>query len=483
MDNDYGGEAMDLGSVPPVLVPPVATPQLYPEEKGRNFMGWIILGLLMVLTIAGSLFESVSPQSTSALNHEDLQDVLQTTLQDRASQYGKNSRQAEAAKKNYQTELKNLEKQVPKLMSSKPSDLMARKIVAVILTELGKPVGSLVLKPLQESKKPADHVIAEIYSAKALSMTQAKDLTQLLPDYPPVYKAIKVQSFQKAGDSKAILRFVQPRNSSLMSLVMVCAIVVLFSGYIFGSNYLRQYQSGTLQYLGIPLSKITALDADRLAIRGAQIFGLYLVLETVVASLPKDLFNNFARILLVIIGMVGGVVLLQKAPIDGKKFSLEMLGLRAQNWKTHIYLGIVGYLIEFPIAMALAAVGSAIFAFLPKATHPASEAIARDHSIATVLPVMLLGCVLAPFWEELVFRGMLFPAFTRLFKGIRPGIIASSLLFASMHPQGISIWLSLSSVGAASCLLSYQSKSLVPSMVMHCLHNLTVFTIALMIQT
>ena len=264
---------------------------------------------------------------------------------------------------------------------------------------------------------------------------------------------------------------------------MVCAIVVLFSGYIFGSNYLRQYQSGTLQYLGIPLSKITALDADRLAIRGAQIFGLYLVLETVVASLPKDLFNNFARILLVIIGMVGGVVLLQKAPIDGKKFSLEMLGLRAQNWKTHIYLGIVGYLIEFPIAMALAAVGSAIFAFLPKATHPASEAIARDHSIATVLPVMLLGCVLAPFWEELVFRGMLFPAFTRLFKGIRPGIIASSLLFASMHPQGISIWLSLSSVGAASCLLSYQSKSLVPSMVMHCLHNLTVFTIALMIQT
>gem|GEM_PF-823449 len=488
MSQESEEQTWSAGAVPPILIPPAPpitgpAPDPYPEEKGRYFTGWIALGLLILLTILSSFGESVSPSSVSALNHEDLQDVVQSVLQNREATFNRRSRTAEAAKKQVAISLKRLEKELPKLAAAKPTDLMARKLAAVIETELGKPVDQTIIRILQGSNKPVDRVIAEIYSAKSLSMSQAKNLTALLPDYPPVYKAIKVQAYQRAGDNRAVLRFVHPQNSSLTSLAGIGGIIVLVLGYMFGAQYLRQYQNGTLRYLGLPLNRITLLDADRLAVRAAQIFALYLGMETGASFLPKDLFNNFLRIMVVIVGMASGVILLQNNTIEGKKISLASMGVNARNWKNHVGFGVIGFLIEFPIAMALAAFGTAIFAFLPKATHPASEAIARDHSLGTVVPVMLLGCVLAPFWEELVFRGLLLPAFTRMFKGIRPGIFLSSFLFASMHPQGISLWFSLAAVGAASCLLSIQTKSLIPSMVMHCLHNLTVFTIALMYQS
>ena len=85
-----------------------------------------------------------------------------------------------------------------------------------------------------------------------------------------------------------------------------------------------------------------------------------------------------------------------------------------------------------------------------------------------------LGCVilvtmLAPLYEELVFRGILFPYFTRN-AGLRPGIIFTSLLFAAIHfhaPSFVALFL----LSAILCYAYWRTGSLWVSIGIHATFN------------
>ena len=85
-----------------------------------------------------------------------------------------------------------------------------------------------------------------------------------------------------------------------------------------------------------------------------------------------------------------------------------------------------------------------------------------------------------------MFRGLLFPAISRVApnasRRVLFGAIASSLLFASIHPQGIALWFALGTVGVASCILVQYSRSLVPSIVMHAAHNFTLLVVGIVVS-
>jgi membrane protease YdiL (CAAX protease family) len=53
-------------------------------------------------------------------------------------------------------------------------------------------------------------------------------------------------------------------------------------------------------------------------------------------------------------------------------------------------------------------------------------------SRANILWLMAYGILFAPFWEETLFRGFLYPVFARQW-GIRGGIVVTGLLFGAMH--------------------------------------------------
>ena len=463
---------------PPVIMqgPPVV------QESGRNYLGWAALIILMFLTLLSALAESLSPTGKGATSHDEEQSLLKSTMQLEVRQKSSSSSTLKTTKDALDKNLKSMQSELANLSKQPKSDLMAVRLMVAFQTELHQTVSAKTLAPLLKSKTPSDHLLLQIYGSEKLNPAQAKDLGALLPEYPFVYEAAKVHALQKSGDTTAIARIVKPRNTATYAIAGFCALLGLSLSFAVWSSFFQKLKDGTLEILGLPMAKITMLDADRLAVRAAQIFGMYIVIETLVSFLPHIEVNLFLRTVLMLIFMVGGIVLLQKVPIDDKRLSLDMLGVSTRNLKKDILLGFQGFVAEFPIAIIFAAIGAAIFSFLPKASHPASEAIARDQSLKTVIPVIILGSILAPIWEELVFRGLLLPALNRLTGKLVPSILISSFLFASMHPQGISIWMSLASVGAASCLLSYKSRSMVPSMVMHCLHNTAIFALALMVQ-
>ncbi len=181
--------------------------------------------------------------------------------------------------------------------------------------------------------------------------------------------------------------------------------------------------------------------------------------------------------------LVGVLYVLQQIPISGKQILMAAIGVNRQNLGRNVLLGVVAFIAEFPVALFLGEVSSVIFKWLPKAPeNPAAKAMENAHDWRTTVALVILGAVVAPIWEETVFRGLIFPGLKKLLGGIVPAALLSSFLFASVHNQGPTMWLPLGFLGCASCFISTQSRSLVPSIVMHALHNFTIFVLIVMMK-
>jgi membrane protease YdiL (CAAX protease family) len=146
----------------------------------------------------------------------------------------------------------------------------------------------------------------------------------------------------------------------------------------------------------------------------------------------------------------------------------------------HIAWGIGGFFVELPITMIMAAVGLLIFSALPQPSHPATEEILKAKNLASVVPILFFGSVTAPIWEEFVFRGLIFPALFRVIGRVATAAVITGFIFAMIHPQGIVLWMALATVGTVGCALTYQTRSLIPTVVMHMLHNSTIFIAVLL---
>ncbi len=89
------------------------------------------------------------------------------------------------------------------------------------------------------------------------------------------------------------------------------------------------------------------------------------------------------------------------------------------------------------------------------------------------LSVLLSTVVLAPVFEELLFRGLLLKALTQRFN-FYLAATATAVVFALIHwswPAFISLFL----VGWVYAWLSHRSGSVLPAMLAHCTHNLITY--------
>jgi membrane protease YdiL (CAAX protease family) len=326
---------------------------------------------------------------------------------------------------------------------------------------------------LAKSKDGADQAFYQIYTHATLSRIQANQLVSQLPSEPFVYQAARVQALEKAGDTDSVARFVSPLSCLGTLVLELGAWPFLGASLAVWIVFRRKLREKTIEFKGIPLESISMLDADRLAVRAAQILAIF-----VLAGLAVGLFARQIHLKLTDAEMSAGgglltiaaIYALQRVPVDGKRIMLSTMGLSTKNLGKDVLLGFAGFLAEFPMAMFLGELSVTLLKFLPKPTHPA-EVLEHTHDIRTVIPILISACIIAPFWEEIAFRGLLFPGMKKLMGGLVPGMVLSSIIFASVHPQGIAEWLPLAFIGATSCYLSYQSKSLIPGIVMHGLHN------------
>jgi membrane protease YdiL (CAAX protease family) len=152
---------------------------------------------------------------------------------------------------------------------------------------------------------------------------------------------------------------------------------------------------------------------------------------------------------------------------------------RSLGWRrSGFHLGVAAL-----VGVTLAFVVSGIAALLhtPQVTSPIEE---FTKSTGALIFIAILAISAAPFFEELFFRGLLQPLFSRTF-GTAIGILLTAILFGILHLSEYSmVWqygVAITLVGVALGYIRERSGSLIPSTVMHACFN-AVSVIALVVS-
>ena len=179
-------------------------------------------------------------------------------------------------------------------------------------------------------------------------------------------------------------------------------------------------------------------------------------------TVPTLLFSSFASL-----GSVGALMAL-------RRLSLHAVGLTplTRRW-LWLCLGL-GLALLF--GRQLLAVGLAALA-------PGLQ-VGADLLAQVLLPegaldkaaVLVLGGVVAPVGEELLFRGVLFGALRRRWS-FWPAAVVSSLIFGTIHVIPLQM-ITAATLGVALCWARERSRTLTAPVVMHVVNNLVAFILA-----
>lgn len=125
---------------------------------------------------------------------------------------------------------------------------------------------------------------------------------------------------------------------------------------------------------------------------------------------------------------------------------------------------------------ALALVAQLLFYLSPPEKELPIEKLFTSPAAGYLLTVF--GICVAPFVEELVFRGFFYPVFERLW-GFVAAVVVTALLFAVIHASQLwGGWREIAAIFFVGLTLSYfrgKTGSLVPSFLMHLAYNTVLF--------
>lgn len=106
-------------------------------------------------------------------------------------------------------------------------------------------------------------------------------------------------------------------------------------------------------------------------------------------------------------------------------------------------------------------------------SHPAGGLQPSDAGLWGLVLVVVSACLLAPFTEEILYRGVLFHS-SRNRLGVPTAAVFSSLVFALLHFYDLQGMLGVAAFGIASALLYAATRSLGLCVTLHVLHNAAV---------
>ncbi len=132
---------------------------------------------------------------------------------------------------------------------------------------------------------------------------------------------------------------------------------------------------------------------------------------------------------------------------------------------SYLALWTIIFIVIVPYSLALEALG----VDLNQGAHPVVPMLLSADN-KTVFLILVLGVVVAPFVEELMFRGALY-SWLRDHFGAGFSIFASAVIFAAVHPQGPIGVVPLTIVGMMLAFLREWRNSLIAPMLAHALVN------------
>ncbi len=198
---------------------------------------------------------------------------------------------------------------------------------------------------------------------------------------------------------------------------------------------------------------------------------------------PEDLEGGDAGPATLIIGLFVQFVLpsiIMLSILGAKVNLLDSLGLRNVNWGKAAALALGGFLITLFLLVLLSVSPyeqtlQYIFGELPDQAAVGALKNAEDPIDLTIM--IIAAVVLAPIFEEILFRSFLYTA-TKKYTGPIFSIIVSSLIFSTVHGS-VSAFIPLCVIGAILAIVYELSGSIWTNIFVHAAFNL--FNVAMLL--
>ena len=452
---------------------PESGPTAEPADHHRPGPGWVFFILVLLFAIGSQLpgYISKEPEEKKEQAYRQVGTALK--LQFLSAESAKAITSTEAPPLDIAETKRRLD---PYL---KQNDAQASALWVATQQAAGKKIDPKDLVPLERSQIPYFKSIARVYQTEKFTEAEAdalaKELTKGITG-----KISAVEAYRRAGVKKPIERVFTPWELHRSNLFVLIMLMVLGLAVVLWIIYGAMRAQGKLIPAGPPTGHLTAQDADRFAFKA----GTMLLLPMAVPFLISPFFSKDSGPIVNLTYyavMIVAILVVARAPVFGKTFTLRKIGWRKDRLLSDAGWGLAATIANVPVLLIVAKISDLAFQGLPEPEHPAAVAMASNPSIWTIVITMFAASIAAPIIEETMFRGFLVPALARATGGFVGAWIVGGVAFAAVHPTGIPAWLPLAAIGAMAAMLNYQTNSLVSSVFMHAFHNLATLAVALLI--
>jgi hypothetical protein len=446
------------------------------QKQSRNLVGGFVLAVLLAFTLYGALSSYLGsgkkgkpvpkgPAATVSANTTMGVDLIIAM-----EAFG-----GEVVRKQSRSSLRPVLLELDK--DAKKGNLAAARAAVSLEYDLTGKVAPERLKRLGQT--PRDESLRRLYTSKTIPGAEAAKIERSVADGTVFGRLAMIAAREKSGVKDARKSLLDTGRAIRAMIGIGLIFLVLASSVMAWVAFLILRRTGHLVPQTLPSemadgSGTPGYRRDRMLMLGAMIFGAFVGLQFATEIVP-DRFRTLATGCAM---LVVTLLLVKLGPVR-----IMDLGLKApEAWGGRmVALGIGMFAMELPVAIGMGWAGRELFKHLPEPTHPASQAIISSPDPLQIVSMVFFGAIVAPIWEEILFRGILFPCMRTRWIPRPVAAILSSLIFAAIHPQGIPIWCALATVGCASCALVTYTRSLVPSITMHMAHNATILLITLLI--
>jgi membrane protease YdiL (CAAX protease family) len=457
----------------------VSEPQFdFPEPESsaprKLAGGWASLWLIVLLLVGFQLSDYLFREPQGPKSHLDTSMQFKSTIQLKEV-----ARRYPALKEISKTVDTKLDDLVSDVVDDRFSNSNAARLYVAMRFEMGNKILPTDLKFLKASPESRDRAFAQVYETKVLSRTEADNLSKKLGTQGFSLKMAKIHAYEKAGDHTVRDRLISNTDifkPLIASMLLICAACL---GVLLLIFFAVMRITGHFKPVGHPAGDLSAGAADAYAGRAATMLFIWIASSLVLSLALRKVFEREAIGLISELCVIGTALYLATRLRDaqGRPIRLFSSGKKALGdaaW------GFLAVLANVPLLFCCTAFSQPLFKSLPPAEHPITFELAADQSLLSVIMIAIAAAIMAPLFEETVFRGTILPAMTRLFGGPFMGIVGSSLVFAAVHPTGIPAWPALALIGSVMAMLVYQRGSLVTSMVFHGVHNLSLVVLMLL---
>jgi membrane protease YdiL (CAAX protease family) len=160
--------------------------------------------------------------------------------------------------------------------------------------------------------------------------------------------------------------------------------------------------------------------------------------------------------------------------IHRRKSRPRDLGLRYYSIGKTIWYSFLALLAIFLVSFLYVFLMNSLFSI--EAPSSKIEVLVRNRSLSSNI-LLVVVTLIAPFSEEVFFRGFLYSAFKKSW-GVNAGLFLSSLLFAAVHLELYS-FIPLMIIGWILAYMFEKTKSLIPAIFLHGVYNLILILILL----